>query len=392
MRLLFVSNLFPDAADPVRGLDNACLLHHLAKRLEGVRVIAIRPTLGRRKEYRARPGDEIFAPVYCHARYLPKVGSRWNHRLMARPLGQAIARVRKEFSFDLVLGSWLYPDGCALARLAPALGFRYWLICQGSDAHTYLRVPVRRRLIVAAAQASCGVITRSADLARRLAAAGVGERRLHPVYNGVDTAVFRPAADPAAARLALGLGPGAECLLFIGNFLPVKDPLLLLEAWQLARRQLPGRDLRLIMVGAGPLEASIRAKAAALGLGESLTMPGRLPPAVVADYLRAARCLVLASRNEGVPNVVLEAFACGVPVVSTDVGGVAEVLDAPFLGSLVPPGDAGALAAAIVAAVGRPPPAGPIAARGASFSWEAAAGRYLELLLQEGAAGARSVR
>jgi glycosyltransferase involved in cell wall biosynthesis len=380
MKLLFASNLFPDAADPVRGLDNACLLHQLRDHCEGVRAIAIRPTLGRRRDYRARAEDAALAPVFCPARYIPKVGSRWNHALMARQLGRALARVREEFSFDLVLGAWLYPDGCALARLAPRLGFRYWLICQGSDAHGYLGMPVRRRLIVAAAAGSCGVITRSADLARRLAAAGVDERLLHPVYNGVDTALFRPAVDPGPLRRALGLEHRVDYLLFVGNLLPVKNPLLLLDAWRLARAMLPHRDLRLIMIGAGPLDGAIRAKAAAMGLTGALELPGRLPPTVVADHLRVASCLVLASHNEGVPNVILEAFASGVPVVATDVGGVAEVLDAPFLGRRVPPGNAAALAAALAEIVANPPPPAPIAARGAQFSWPAAARRYAALL------------
>lgn len=380
MKLLFVSNLFPDAGDPVRGLDNACLLHHLAGRIEGVRVIAIRPGLGRRKDFRARSEDAALAPVYCQVPYLPRVGSRWNHKLMAGPLAGVMARVRDEFPFDMVLGSWLYPDGCALARLAPRLGFRYWLICQGSDAHVYLGMPVRRRLIVEAAAGSCGVITRSADLARRLAEAGVDGGKLHPVYNGVDTTVFRPAGEAGAQRRALGLEETADYLLFVGNLLPVKNPVMLIDAWHRARGLLPGRDLRLIMAGVGPMEGRIKERAAALGLRDALTMTGRLPPAAVADLLRAASCLVLASRNEGVPNVVLEAFACGTPVVSTDVGGVKEVLHAPWLGALVVPESADVLAAGMVEVVTRSPERAVIAEHGSRFSWDSTARKYLELL------------
>jgi len=305
--------------------------------------------------------------------YIPKLGSRWNHRLMARPLGKTLARIRAEFAFDLVLGSWLYPDGCALARLSQSLGFPYWLICQGSDAHAYLQMPVRRRLIVAAAQRSRGVITRSADLARRLAAAGVAEEKLHPVYNGVDTQMFHPPGDARVAR-------EAGYLLFVGNFLPVKNPLLLLESWRLARQKLPDRDLRLVMIGAGPLEAEIRARAATLGLAGSLALPGRLPPAEVAEHMRAACCLVLSSHNEGVPNVVLEAFASGLPVVSTDVGGINEVLDAAFLGRLVPPGDPESLATALAEIVRSPREREAIVARSARFGWTATAQHYWELL------------
>ena len=380
MRLLFVSNLFPDAGDPIRGLDNACLLHRLGGHADEIRAVALRPTLSGRGEFRARPEDAALAPVFCTARYIPRVGSRWNHRLMARALGRTLGALREGFDFDLVLGSWLYPDGCALARLSGDLGFPYWLICQGSDAHAYLEIPVRRRLIVDASNRSRGVITRSADLARRLAGAGVDGGRLHPVYNGVDTEVFRPAGDPRRAREDLGLDPEAEYLLFVGNLLPVKNPMLLLEAWQLAREKFPDRKLKLLMIGAGPMADEIRAKAGAQGLAADSTMLGRLPPAAVANYMQAAGCLVMSSHNEGVPNVILEAFASGLPVVSTDVGGISEVLDAEHLGKLVEPGNAPALGGAIAEILRNEIPRELIAKRGAGFGWEATAKSYWGLL------------
>ncbi|MFT4549592.1 MAG: teichuronic acid biosynthesis glycosyltransferase TuaC [Verrucomicrobiales bacterium] len=382
MRLLFVSNLFPDSTEPIRGLDNACLLHYLGEHFDEIRAVGIRPTLSGRGEFFAREEDAALSPQFCTVPYIPKIGSRWNHRLMARSLGKELARIRKGFAFDAVLGSWLYPDGCALARLSVTMGFPFWLICQGSDAHSYLDMSVRRRLIVAAANHSRGVITRSGDLAKRLGAAGVAEEKLHPIYNGVDTETFKPAPDAGAARSALGLEAGRDYLLFVGNFLPVKNPRLLLEAWQLACESLPDRDLGLVMIGAGPMEEEIRHQAEQVGLGDRLVLPGRLPPTEVADYMRAARCLVLSSHNEGVPNVVLEAFASGLPVISTDVGGISEVLDSEFLGTLVPPGDPQALAAAICETLQAESESEKIAERAQRFAWRRTAEQYRDLLVR----------
>ena len=135
MRLLFVSNLFPDSSEPIRGLDNACLLSYLRGHFDEIRAVGVRPVLGGARTFSARAEDEFLSPVYCTTRYIPKIGSRWNHRLMARALGKTLARVRTEFPFDRVLGSWLYPDGCALRKLSGSMGFPLWLISQGSDAH-----------------------------------------------------------------------------------------------------------------------------------------------------------------------------------------------------------------------------------------------------------------
>ena len=380
MKLLFVSNLFPDAAEPIRGLDNACLLHYLREHFEEIRAVGIRPTLSGRGNYVAREEDTVLSPEFCSVPYIPKIGSRWNHRLMARSLGQTLARIHKEFPFDRVLGSWLYPDGCALARISKSMGFPFWLICQGSDAHAYLEMPVRRRLIVEAANQSRGVITRSADLAKRLAAAGVADGKLHPIYNGVDTDVFRPAQDPAAVRAALGLDAERDYLLFVGNFLPVKNPQLLLEAWRIACEKLSDREVGLVMIGAGPMEEEIRKQAEQAGLGDRLVLPGRLPPAEVAEYMRAAACLVLSSHNEGVPNVILEAFASGLPVISTDVGGISEVLIAPFLGTLVPPEDPAALAEAVCAALQAESSTEEIAYHAQRYAWPRTAQQYQDLL------------
>ncbi len=379
MKLLFVSNLFPDAADPVRGLDNACLLQYLRAHCASVRSVALRPTLS--PSHLLKPGphwhpraeDAWLDPVYCPTPYVPKFGSPWNHRLMARALRAPLTALRKEGAFDIVLGSWLYPDGCALARLAPTIDFPFVLICQGSDAHQYLEIPRRRRLILEASRSSGGIITRSADLGRRLHEAGVANEKLHPIHNGVATSIFH-AGDQSEAKSRLALAPDAAHLLFVGNFLPVKNPHLLVAAWKHARSRLPERDVRLIMIGGGPLAAEIRASAPS----DILLLPGRRNPAEIADYMRAADLLCLSSRNEGVPNVILEALASGLPVVSTNVGGIAEVIDRPEHGSLVDEHSPEALGEAIATALDGGP--GRTNSVRPEFSWQHTAERYASIL------------
>lgn len=365
-RLLFVSNLFPDAESPYRGLDNATLLHALASEWE-VRVISPRPT--RPFQWKAlspRPIDRRFSPRYLLSPYLPKIGSRWNHLLMARALRGA---VRAE-TFDVVLGSWLFPDGCAIARLARESRFPFVAIAQGSDVHQYLRRPVRRRLIVEAMNEASAVITRSAELARLLGEAGVASAKLHPIYNGIDHDCFHPGS-PAGAE---------PVILFVGNFVAIKNPLLLIEALSIVCRHPRLQRARLMLVGSGPLEAAMRAAVRKRGLTERVEFTGRLGSAAIAERMRAAGVLALPSDNEGVPNVILEAFGCGLPVVACRVGGIAEVHPGEACGRLIPPRDAATLATALTGVLLEPPDRAAVAERGRAFSWARTAAEYGALL------------
>ncbi|PAW91547.1 MAG: hypothetical protein B9S33_00735 [Pedosphaera sp. Tous-C6FEB] len=379
MKLLFVSNLFPDATAPGHGQINATVLHQLARHCE-IRVIAPRPVLPF-KSWRGclpREQDRCFQPLYIRTFYIPKFGGAWNHRLMARALREPVRRVRAEFPFDVVLGAWVYPDACALDLLAPELRAPLVAVAQGTDVHGYLQMPLRRHAIIQALSRAAATITRSKDLSTRLHEAGVPFLKLRPIYNGVDTATFRP-ADALAARKELGLPPDARMLLYVGNFLPVKNPLLLVGAHaKLARTS--AEPCELVMIGSGPLEKQIRHLANAGGFAANVRLVGRKAPAEVARYMQAADVLCVPSKQEGVPNVILEAFACGLRTVATRVGGIPEVLDKPFLGRLVPSADIDALAQALGQTLMEPPDRDAILRHAANFSWEQTTQRYMSVL------------
>jgi glycosyltransferase involved in cell wall biosynthesis len=384
MRLLFISNLFPDTREPYRGLDNATVLHHLAAQWE-IRTLALRPTLPCRSgAWTPRKEDSRFQPQFLAVPYLPKIGSRWNHRLMARALRGPLQKLRERFPFDAVLSSWIFPDSCAVAQLALELGFHFVSIAQGSDVHQYLQHPVRRKIIAQALPAASAVITRSAELARLLGDAGLDGERIHAICNGVDHTVFRPTAR-AAARQALGLQADKQIILFVGNFYPIKNPLLVIEAHSQVCDDNTLSHTKLIMIGDGPLIGSARALGDRLHFAANVVLAGRKTAAEIALYMQAADVLCLPSVNEGVPNVILEAFACGLPVVASRVGGIPEVHPGETCGRLVEPRLA-PVAAALRAVLREPPPSAPIAEHGAQFTWDAAAAQYHALL--SSAAGA----
>ncbi len=377
MKLLFLSNLFPDRGEPYRGLDNATLLHHLADRWE-IEVLAPRPVLPwQARVWHGRAEDVDFFPRYVPTLYVPKIGSRWNHRLMAAALRKRLRGLHRDGAFDVVLASWLFPDCCAVAELAGELDFPFVAIAQGSDAHQYLQQPIRRRIMLRNLPRAASIITRSADLARLLQ--GVGLNQARPIYNGIDLACFTP-GEASAARRELQLPTEGKIILFIGNFYPIKNPLLLIAAHARLRSEPALAACRLVLVGGGPLLPEAQRLAAQLGTAEGIVFAGRQDSQGVARHLQAADLLCLPSQNEGVPNVILEAFASGRPVVASRVGGIPEVHSEGVFGRLVEPNDLTSLVDGLRTVLLAEPDPGRIRAHAEQFTWQKAADQYDEAL------------
>lgn len=164
------------------------------------------------------------------------------------------------------------------------------------------------------------------------------------VVHGIDVAnIRRDAAARSRARRALGLGEEGPVVGTVGNLTAKKDHASLLTATRRLADEHPG--LRVVVVGSGPLEGELRARAAALGLADTVLFAGMRHD--VFDLLAAFDVFTLSSRFEGLPIALLEAMATGVPPVATRVGGIPEVVTDGVDGTLVPPGDPEALATAI---------------------------------------------
>jgi glycosyltransferase involved in cell wall biosynthesis len=170
------------------------------------------------------------------------------------------------------------------------------------------------------------------------------------IPNGIPTDEYAPNPDTRAQwRQAHGIEPRATVVTHIGRFAFQKNHALLVEAFAQVHSDAP---LYLLLVGGGELENAVREQVAALGLQERVRFLG--VRADVADILRASDVFVLSSRWEGNPMSVMEAMAAGLPVVSTAVGGVPELVQEGVTGLLVPSEDAGALARALQALVDDP--------------------------------------
>lgn len=190
-------------------------------------------------------------------------------------------------------------------------------------------------------------------------AVGVPATRISHICNGVDMARFALLGAGSDRHAVLQSAPFALdkdsfVIGTVGRLQGVKDQGLLLRAFAQAVAQDPAlrRRGRLVIVGDGPLRSELQAQLDALGLRELAWLAGE--QADIPAWLRAMDLFVLPSRSEGISNTILEAMACGLPVVATDVGGNGELVEANVTGDLFATGDMAALAAHMCAAVSDP--------------------------------------
>jgi glycosyltransferase involved in cell wall biosynthesis len=380
MQLLFISNLFPDTTHPWTGLDNATVLAALrdARPDWTIRALSIRPSFNAASvaALRCRQADAWLQPQYAHTLYVPRAGGM-NDRLFSMSVTHALRDQFPAWQPDAVLASWLFPDACGVHLALPHLP--QVSIAQGSDVHQYLDMPMRRQSILRLCRETSSIITRSADLAKRLVAAGADTARIHPVYNGVDHSVFS-VADQAEARKELGLPTSVKTVLFVGNFVAVKGIDLLINACAWVNKRID-QPVKLVLIGTGELDHTLQDQTRSLGI--DTLFAGRHNAASVARHMQAADVVCLSSINEGVPNVLLEAMACGKPVVTTDVGGIHEVVpQGKGLGHLVAGRQADDFGAALLSALTDVPQSQMLAGHARQFTWESTALKYAELLEQ----------
>jgi len=188
-------------------------------------------------------------------------------------------------------------------------------------------------------------------LARRLPTTAVGTGVAQRYASGRSTvlpiAISLMRAEDVVTSLPERDWTGQISLLTVGRLEPEKNPLLLVDA--LARLEAESRGrFRLVWIGRGMLEEDVERRAKELGLEDALELRGYVPfgPGLLA-YYRQAHAFVHVSLTEGLPQVLIEALAAGLPIVATDVGGVATALDNGRAGLLVPPADIDALVGAL---------------------------------------------
>jgi teichuronic acid biosynthesis glycosyltransferase TuaC len=378
LRVLVLSTVYPNAVQPHHGI---FVQQRVAGYPEDLEVRAVAPqawfpfTAGLRPGFRpALPRAERLAEgdLVLHPRFLslPAVGKFMDGALLAASLLPGLLRLRRDFPFDVIDAHFGYPEGPAAVLLGRFFRVPVVLTLRGLE-HRLSAYRLRRPQFSFAVRGADRVVAVSEDLRAAALAAGAAPERVRTIPNGVDTALFKP-GDRAAARRSLGLAAEGTYLLTVGSLSERKGAHLVLEALGQLADRFP--SLRYLIVGGAGAEGdegeALRRRAGALGVSDRVVFAGPRSRLELPDWYNAADLFVLPSSLEGCPNVVVEALACGTPVVATAAGGIPQLLADPETGMIVPRRDAEAVAASLAAALARPWDRSRVSARASARSWQ----------------------
>lgn len=365
LKILILTNLFPTPWDPLRGAFNRQQFERLGQHHD-IDVLTAVDFRERLHGIRGEVSVGNLRTDHFTFFYPPRFGRSLHAMTWLLSLWLQRGRRMRAAGYDCMLVSWAYPDAAAAGWLARRLRIPYVVKVHGSDLNVQASYPLRRRQIRSALRGAGAVVAVSRALAEKAMAIGAAADRVHVIYNGVDSDRFAPGSR-SEARTRLGLPSQGLLLLYVGNLKSSKGCLDLLEAFPALLAEQP--LARLVYVGAGPCRDALLERAAALGCSDSVSLAGPVAHAALGDWFRAADLLCLPSHNEGVPNVILEAMACGVPVVATRVGGIPEVVP-EYAGLLVSPRESASLSTALVEATAREWDSSRIAAHASGFRWD----------------------
>lgn len=359
--IVVFSSLFPSAVQPGAGLFVRERMFRVGMQLP-LAVVAPTPWfplqgLLRRWRPGFRPGaprhevqdgHDVWFPKFFSLPGLLKGLDGWFMAMGALP---RLLLLKRAGRLDVIDAHFGFPDGRAATLVGRWLRVPVTITLRGTEVR-HARDPALAPGLRAALLQAQRVFSVSDSLRRVALELGVPPEKLHVVGNGVDLARFQ-ALPRGEARRQLGIPQEVPVLVTVGALVERKGFHRVIELLPMLRELHPGLTY-LIVGGANPegdVSAQLYQQVQALGLENAVRFLGALPPQALRVPLSAADVFVLPTRNEGWANVLLEAMACGLPVVATDVGGNAEVVSRAALGTIVPFGDAAALQAALDASL-----------------------------------------
>jgi glycosyltransferase involved in cell wall biosynthesis len=343
MKVLVVSSMFPNNNLPTFGIFVKNRIRALSPhaRMSVLAPVPFCPLVDRMARYTHRrgviPHEKIDSLDIYHPRH-------FSIPMILKPLDgiffyKAIERFvrRRGENFDLIDAHLAFPDGYAAVLLGQKLKIPVVITLRGHDIFELPKHPVRIRQVIWALKKAEKVFSVCRALKDGAVKLGVPAEKISVHPNGVFPDIFFP-ADRNESRRVLGLGQDKKIILSVGHLVRRKGFHHIIDALALLKKS--GRkDILLVIVGnagiEGNIKNSLREQIRRLGLAEQVLLAGAKPYAELYRWYNAADLFCLASSKEGWANVLLEALACGIPVVATSFWGNKEVVISEDLGILV---------------------------------------------------------
>lgn len=367
MKILTYTTLYPNCVQSRHGIFIETRLKHLIA-CENIQLTVVAPVpwfpfsgdkFGVYGKYKKIPAQEkrINSDIY-HPRYpvIPKIGMNIAAELLFMFTVNYVKKlIEKIGGIDLIDAHYFYPDGVAAVKIGQALGIPVVISARGSDINLIPNYLIPRKKIVWAANHANSLIAVSKSLKNRMIEIGINENKITVIGNGVDTKIFYPRNSTPKKKLKL---------LTVGNLVESKGHHLVIDALL----KLP--DFELTIIGEGHKDAFLRERVLDKKLEKRVSFVGNLSQNELADYYSSATILVLASRMEGWPNVLLESMACGTPVVVTNVGAVPNIVNSPSAGVVISSCTADSLVIGVNQLLTSYPSQTETIAHANQFSWE----------------------
>jgi teichuronic acid biosynthesis glycosyltransferase TuaC len=317
-----------------------------------------------------RHGIDIHHPRYP---VIPKIGMNIAPTLLYRATRKFVRQLVEAYQIDLIDAHYFYPDGIAATRMAQELGIPVTVTARGTDLNLIPEYTKPRQQIIHAAQNADALITVCDALQAPLLEMGIDPKKITALRNGVDTSLFQLLPRDETRQKS---GLTRRTLVSVGGLVERKGYHLTIEAM----KALP--DTVLLIAGEGEERGALEQQIKGAGLSDRVRLLGQVPHADLPSLYSAANASVLASSREGWANVLLEAMACGTPVVATDIWGTGEVVTAPEAGLLIPDRSADAIAGGVERLFSSLPDRSATRAYAEKFTWEPTTQGQLALFRQ----------
>ena len=305
-----------------------------------------------------RFGIDVYHPNYL---VIPKIGMTITPILLALSGLKRVKQVIKEgFKPDVIDAHYVYPDGVAAALIGKWLNIPVIITARGSDINVLPNYTLPKKMILWATKRAVMNITVSHALKEEMQKLGVPGDKIKVLRNGVDLDTFKILPDVRKEKRY-----DVKQLISVGNLIELKGHHLIIEAL----KNLP--DTELTIVGEGPMEGQLKQLAIDYDVADRVNFVGYKTHQELVKLYNQADALVLASSREGMPNVLLEAMACGTPVISSSVGGAVEVVTEASAGILLEERSANSIERAVKRFMQCLPKASDTREYAEQFSWEA---------------------